>query len=141
MRFETRAVHAGSGIDPATGAVTPGIQLSVTFERDADGGYPRGFLYGRNGNPNREELERCLADLRGGDREQNAEIIRAVLAGERSPRRVIVLMNAAAALVVGAHAHDLKEGAAIAAHAIDTGAARQKLDQLVALSRKLADEK
>ena len=82
-----------------------------------------------------------LADLRGGDREQNAEIIRALLGGERGPRRDIVLMNAAAALVVGAHAHDLKEGAATAARAIDTGAARQKLDQLVALSRKLADEK
>jgi cystathionine gamma-synthase len=67
MRLETRAVHAGSAIDPATGAVTPGIQLSVTFERDADGGYPRGFLYGRNGNPNRDELERCLADLEGGE--------------------------------------------------------------------------
>jgi cystathionine gamma-synthase len=67
MRLETRAVHAGTSIDPATGAVTPGIQLSVTFERDADGGYPRGFLYGRNGNPNREELERCLADLEGGE--------------------------------------------------------------------------
>jgi len=82
-----------------------------------------------------------LVDLRGGDREQNAEIIRALLGGERGPRRDIVLMNAAAALVVGAHAHDLKEGAATAARAIDTGAARQKLDQLVALSRKLADEK
>jgi len=67
MRLETRAVHAGTTIDPATGAVTPPIQLSVTFERDADGGYPRGFLYGRNGNPNREELERCLADLEGGE--------------------------------------------------------------------------
>jgi anthranilate phosphoribosyltransferase len=82
-----------------------------------------------------------LADLRGGDREQNAEIIRALLGGERGPRRDIVLMNAAAALVVGAHAHDLKEGAATAARALDTGAARGKLDTLVALSRKLADEK
>ena len=67
MRFETRAVHAGSAVDPGTGAVTSPIQLSVTFERDPDGGYPRGFLYGRNGNPNREELERCLADLEGGE--------------------------------------------------------------------------
>ena len=65
MRLETRAVHAGTRIDPATGAVTPAIQLSVTFERDADGSYPRGFLYGRNSNPNREELERCVADLMG----------------------------------------------------------------------------
>lgn len=67
MRLETRAVHAGTGVDPATGAVTAPIQLSVTFERDPDGGYPRGFLYARNGNPNREALERCLADLEGGE--------------------------------------------------------------------------
>src|SRR5437762_550221 len=65
-----------------------------------------------------------LADLRGGDREQNAEIIRALLGGAPGPRRDIVLMNASAALVVGAHAHDLKEGAATAASAIDSGAAR-----------------
>ena len=66
MRLETRAVHVGTSIDPATGAVTPPIQLSVTFERDTDGSYPRGFLYARNGNPTREALERCLADLEGG---------------------------------------------------------------------------
>jgi len=67
MRFETQAVHAGGVVDPATGAVVPPIQLSVTFERDADGGYSRGFLYARNGNPNRETLERCLAELEGGE--------------------------------------------------------------------------
>jgi cystathionine gamma-synthase len=67
MRLETRAVHAGTSVDPATGALTPPINLSVTFERAADGGYPRGFMYGRNANPNREELERCLADLEGGE--------------------------------------------------------------------------
>jgi anthranilate phosphoribosyltransferase len=82
-----------------------------------------------------------IGDLRGGDREQNAQIIRDLLGGERGPRRDIVLMNAAAALVVGARARDLKHGAELAAHAIDGGAARQKLDQLIALSRKLADEK
>jgi cystathionine gamma-synthase len=67
MKLETRAVHAGTTNDPTTGAVTPPIHLSVTFERDADGGYPRGFLYGRNGNPNRDGLERCVADLEGGE--------------------------------------------------------------------------
>src|SRR5262249_37686283 len=82
-----------------------------------------------------------LAELRGGDREQNAEIIRAVLGGERGPRRDIVLMNAAAALVIGARAHDFREGAAAAARAVDSGTARQKLENLVALSHKLAHEK
>jgi cystathionine gamma-synthase len=66
MRFETRAVHAGREIDPATGAVAPPIHPSTTFERDPDGGYPRGHLYARHGNPTRAALERCVADLEGG---------------------------------------------------------------------------
>lgn len=66
MRFETRAVHAGGGVDPATGAVAPAIHPATTFERDPDGSYPRGHLYSRNSNPNREALERCVADLEGG---------------------------------------------------------------------------
>jgi cystathionine gamma-synthase len=66
MKIETRAVHAGRRIDPATGAVTPPIHLSSTFERDQDGRYPRGFSYSREGNPNRLMLEQCLADLEGG---------------------------------------------------------------------------
>jgi len=44
MRIETVAVHAGAHVDPGTGAVTPAIHPSTTFERDADGSYPRGFL-------------------------------------------------------------------------------------------------
>ena len=79
-----------------------------------------------------------IKDLAGGDREQNAEIIRAVLDGEAGPRRDIVLMNASAALVAGGRGRDLKEGVAVAAQSIDSGAARGKLDALVTLSRRLA---
>jgi anthranilate phosphoribosyltransferase len=82
-----------------------------------------------------------IKDLQGGDREQNAQIIRMLLDGEPGPRRDIVLMNAAAALVAGARARDLKEGVALAARSIDGGAARRKLEDLIALSRKLAEEK
>ncbi len=66
LRFETLAVHAGHGVDAATGAVTEPIHLSTTFERDVDGGYSRGFLYARNANPNRDGLEAALAALEGG---------------------------------------------------------------------------
>jgi cystathionine gamma-synthase len=66
MRFETRAVHAGKEIDPTTGAVTPPIHLSTTFEREPDGSYPRGHLYARNSNPTREALERCVAEVESG---------------------------------------------------------------------------
>ena len=64
-KFETLAVHAGHAVDAGTGAVTEAIQLSTTFERDADGGYSRGFLYSRNHNPNRNGLEAALAALEG----------------------------------------------------------------------------
>jgi cystathionine gamma-synthase len=65
-KMETLAVHAGRRIDPTTGAVTPPIHLSTTFERGPDGEYPRGFSYAREGNPTRQSLEECLASLEGG---------------------------------------------------------------------------
>ena len=66
MKIETIAVHAGQRIDPATGAVSPPIQLSTTFERDIDGAYSRGFMYTRNDNPNRKALEEGISALEGG---------------------------------------------------------------------------
>ena len=66
MHIETLAVHAGAEIDPKTGAVTPPIHLSTTFERASDGSFPGGFIYSRGGNPNRQALEACLAQLEGG---------------------------------------------------------------------------
>jgi cystathionine gamma-synthase len=66
MHIETLAVHAGSSIDPKTGAVTPPIHLSTTFERAPDGSFPSGFVYTRSGNPTRQSLEACLAELEGG---------------------------------------------------------------------------
>jgi cystathionine gamma-synthase len=66
MRIETLAVHAGHAIDEATNAVAAPIHLSTTFERDAEGGYPHGYVYGRSANPNRHALEEGLAALEGG---------------------------------------------------------------------------
>jgi len=66
LKMETLAVHAGRRTDPATGAVTPPIHLSTTFERGTDGEYPLGFSYSREGNPTRQSLEECLASLEGG---------------------------------------------------------------------------
>jgi anthranilate phosphoribosyltransferase len=82
-----------------------------------------------------------IKDLQGGDRAQNAQIIRTLLQGEPGPKRDIVLMNAAAALVAGARARDLKEGVSLAAESVDSGAAGRKLERLVELSRRLAEEK
>ena len=67
MHIETLAVHAGHHPDPATGAVNPPIYLSTTFAREADGTLPHGFIYARSDNPTRNELERSLAALEGGE--------------------------------------------------------------------------
>ena len=79
----------------------------------------------------------AIGELMGGDREENARIIRAILDGETGPRRDIVLMNAAAALVAGGKARDFKDGVGLAAQAVDSGAARRTLEALIALSRRL----
>jgi len=81
-----------------------------------------------------------IKDLSGGDREENARIIRHILAGEDGPRRDIVLMNAAAALVAGGAADDLARGVSLAARSIDSGTAAKKLEGLIALSQRLAAE-
>lgn len=65
-KLETLAIHAGSEIDGATKAVTSPIHLSTTFEREADGSFPKGYVYTRSHNPNRAALERCLSALEGG---------------------------------------------------------------------------
>jgi len=72
--------------------------------------------------------------LAGGDAAENAEMIRRILEGERGPRRDFVRVNAAVALVAAGRAVDFAEGARLAAEAIDSGAARAKLQTMVAFS-------
>lgn len=72
-----------------------------------------------------------LAEIAGGDAAANAEIIREVLSGKISPRRDVVLMNAAAALVTAGKANHLAEAMPIAAHSINSGAALKKLNALI----------
>jgi len=72
--------------------------------------------------------------IKGGDAAHNAEALRAVLAGGKSAYRDTVLLNAGAALVVAERASSLAEGARLAADAIDSGKARDRLDLLVAVS-------
>ena len=76
-----------------------------------------------------------LEDLRGGDAEANAAIIRSILSGERlDAGRALVVANAAAALFVGGAAEGLREAAGLAARSIDAGAALEKLEQLSRMS-------
>lgn len=71
-----------------------------------------------------------IETLRGGDARTNSAILEAIFVGERSPRRDIVLLNAAAVLVASDLAADFKEGTAIAARAIDSGAVTNLLTSL-----------
>jgi len=75
-----------------------------------------------------------LQEIAGGDAEENAEIIRAVVGGEKSARRDVVLLNAAAALVAAGRAEHLAQAIPIAANSIDAGAAAAKLAALVHFS-------
>ncbi len=75
-----------------------------------------------------------LSDLKGGDAEENGAIVCAILDGEPGPKRDVVLLNASAALVAEGSAGDLTEGLGMAARSIDSGAARARLDALVAFT-------
>jgi len=77
-----------------------------------------------------------LAALQGGDAVQNAAIVRALLAGENGPKRDVVLLNAAFALVAAGVADDIAAGLAAAAAAIDSGGALDKLEGLVRLTNE-----
>lgn len=72
-----------------------------------------------------------LVDLKGGEPHENANIIRAILKGEKGPKRDIVLLNAAAGIVVGSKAQNLKEGLDKAKESLDSGAAFDVLRKLV----------
>jgi len=78
------------------------------------------------------------AELRGGDAATNAAILRAILGGEAGAPRDVVVLNAAAALLAAGIADDLDEGLERARASIDTGAARARLDALVAFGRERA---
>ena len=70
------------------------------------------------------------SDLKGSDREENCAIARAILAGERGPKRDIVLLNAGAALAISGRVPDVRAGIELAAQSIDTGSAARKLEEV-----------
>ena len=77
-----------------------------------------------------------LADLKGGDAEQNAAALRQLLEGAPGPYRDIVVLTSAAALVVADKADSLVQGAEFAAAAIDSGAAKARLEALIAITNE-----
>jgi anthranilate phosphoribosyltransferase len=91
-------------------------------------------------SPEQVGLERAEPEtVRGGTPEQNAEIARAVLAGEQGPRRSLVVLNAGAALLVGGRVESLEEGVRLAEQAIDSGAALEAMEAFVRKTQELDD--
>jgi len=114
-------VHGSDGLDEIT-TTGPTTALEIT----------RGVIARRTLTPADFGVGVARAeDLKGGDREENCRIAHSILNGERGPKRDIVLVNAAAALVVAGRARDFSEGMALAAASIDSRAARARLDQLI----------
>jgi anthranilate phosphoribosyltransferase len=112
-------VH-GSGLDE----LSPSGPTRVAALRD-------GVVETGEVHPEQAGLSRCDPEaLRGGDAAACADIAREVLSGAPGPRRDVVVFNAAAALVVAGRAGDLREGAALAAAAVDGGRARALLDRV-----------
>jgi anthranilate phosphoribosyltransferase len=113
-------VHGSDGLDEIT---TTGSSLAFEIRE--------GRVERRTLEPEDFAIHRAAtADLKGGDHARNFEIARAIFAGERGPRRDIVLVNSAAALVAAGKVDTFLEGMAISTVSIDTGAARGKLDEL-----------
>lgn len=88
--------------------------------------------------PEQFGFERCSKDdLTGGTPEENAAITKAILNGEKGPKRDTVLMNAGAGLYIGGAAESLEGGIRLAAELIDSGAAKAKLEEFIAESSRL----
>lgn len=95
----------------------------------------RGTVVSFTVSPETAGLERApLEALRGGNAEESAHITRRVLEGEKGPRRDVVVLNAAAALMVAGRAGDLRQGVQIAGDSIDEGRAAALLDRVRSLS-------
>jgi anthranilate phosphoribosyltransferase len=118
-------VHGSDGLDEIT-------LTGPSFVASLDNGKITTFEI----KPEDAGLVCCNTDaLRGGDADANAEALQGVLNGKPSPYRDVALLNAAAALIVAGRARDLKEGVALGAKSIDSGAAAARLKHLVAVSR------
>lgn len=121
-------VHGHDGMDeltttgPTHVAELDGDRISVFDLAPEDAGLPRA----------------TLAQLKGGDPAHNAWALRELLSGEPGPYRDIVVLNAGAGIHVAGRAPDLKAGVALAASAIDSGAAREALERLQAATNRAA---
>jgi len=119
-------VHGAAGVDELSPA-GPNLVCEVA----------NGQVRRREIDPLDLGIDRCAPDeLRGGDPADNAETIRRIFSGAEGGKRDAVLLNAAGAIAAGGLARDLGEGVGLAREAIDSGAAGERLEALIAFSRE-----
>lgn len=121
-------VHGSDGLDEITLTGPTEVMESTNGDTESYSITPEQF-----------GLKRArIEELHGGSAEECAAMIERILTGEKGPRRDVTVLNAGAALKVGGRAGSIEEGIALAAESIDTGAARQALDRLVAASNEVS---
>jgi anthranilate phosphoribosyltransferase len=121
-------VHGAGGVDELSPA-GPNLVCEVKGGR----------VRRREIDPKDFGVPRCRpADLEGGTPVENAETVREIFGGAAGPKREAVLLNAAGAIAAGGHARDLRDGYRLAAEAVDSGAAAERLEALAAFSRTKA---
>lgn len=117
-------VHGQDGLDEIT-------TTAETFISELVAGQVKSYKL----NPNRYGISSASAsELKGGTAEENAQIVLSLLKGEKSPKRDVVLLNAAVAIMAGEKAKTVEEGIQIAAESIDSGKALQKLQALIEMT-------
>lgn len=124
---DTMVVHGEDGLDEIT--ISDGTKVS----RYKDGNVDTFYVTPEDFGIERADVE----SLAGGDKDENAGILRSILKGEKGPRRDVVLMNSAAALVVGGKTDDFREAMFIASDAIDSGKAHRKLEEIIKASNSI----
>lgn len=117
---DVMVVHGEDGLDEIT--ITDGTKVS----RYSGGKMENSIISPEDFGVKRAKIE----DITGADKESNAKAAISTLEGKKGPRRDVVLMNAAAALIVAGKCGDLKEAFLVAADAVDSGKAREKLEQI-----------
>lgn len=124
-------LHGAGGLDELSG-----IGLAQICE------VRTGEVYNYSFNPQYYGFQQCnLADLAGGEPEENAVITREILAGAAGPKRDAVVLNTALGLICAGLAEDINAGIKLANQSIDSGAAMEKLNELARYTTNLASEK
>jgi len=125
--IDAMVIHGEDGLDEIS------ISDATKVSRFKDGRVENFFVAPEDFGIRRKEIDL----IRGGNKEENAIITLSILKGERGPKRDIVLMNSAAALMVAGKAEDFRTALLIAADAIDSGVASEKLEEVKKVSNSL----